>query len=572
MDISHEAALAALELPGGLPGKLSAGGSEPADPYGIGATESLQERRPRTLKHGDTFAMFDASGNIPAGRRIPEGVYHRDTRYLSQFEMRVGNAVPMLLSSTMRDDNATLTCDLTTPDMTSVDGGLIEHNLIHIRRTKFVYNGACFERIAIRNFGERPQRVSLDFRFAADFADLFEIRGRPRERRGELHPTCVGEDFVSLTYTGLDRRRRSTCLRFAPSPDLLEPDRAQYVVELPAGGRSVVHLEIGCDRAGECKPPLSRFYLCLREARRSLRVTSGRAAAIETDNDVFNESVRRSVADLYMLMTDTPHGLYPYAGIPWFSTAFGRDALITAMMMLWMDPAVARGVLGFLAANQAASTDPVADAEPGKILHETRSGEMAELGEVPFRRYYGSVDSTPLFVVLAGAYLDRTGDILVVRELWPNILAALDWIDTFGDRDGDGFVEYFRQTGQGLANQGWKDSYDAVFHADGGSAIGPIALCEVQAYVYAARIAAARIARALGHDVRADMLASQAERLRERIDASFWDDSIGTYALALDRDKRRCLVRTSNAGHMLLAGLPSEGKARAVASQLLGSA
>ena len=223
-----------------------------------------------------------------------------------------------------------------------------------------------------------------------------------------------------------------------------------------------------------------------------------RAASIASSNDVFNESARRAVTDLYMLMTELAEGPYPYAGIPWYSTVFGRDGLITAMMMLWVDPAVARGVLGHLAATQATEVDPASDAEPGKILHEARHGEMAILREVPFRRYYGSVDSTPLFVMLAGEYLDRTDDVETCRRLWPNIEAALGWIETYGDRDGDGLVEYGRRTVHGLANQGWKDSYDAIFHADGSLAKGPIALVEVQAYVFAAWRSAERILRGSG--------------------------------------------------------------------------
>jgi glycogen debranching enzyme len=541
------------------------------DPSTIGATESLQERRSRTLKHGDTFAMFDASGNIPAGPQIPEGVYHRDTRYLSRLDLLLGDQRPMLLSSTLRDDNATLTCDLTNPELVGADGTVISHNLIHVRRTKFVYGGACYERIAVRNFDGRAHTVTVELRFAADFADLFEVRGRRRPTRGIMHPPKITADEILLSYTGLDERRRNTLLRFYPQPTRLEADRAIFELPLHPGERCALHIEICCDRVQVDRPPLHRFFICLREARRELRASSGRAAAIETDNEVFNEAVRRSVSDLYMLMTDTPEGPYPYAGIPWFSTAFGRDALITALMMLWMDPAVARGVLRFLAANQATETDPVADAEPGKILHELRYGEMAELGEVPFRRYYGSVDSTPLFVMLAGAYFERTDDILTMRDLWPSILAALDWMDSSGDRDGDGFIEYFRKTNKGLANQGWKDSYDAVFHADGGTAVAPIALCEVQGYQYAARLAGVRIARALGHDARAEGLERQAGTLRDHIDAAFWSDAIGTYALALDRDKRPCLIRSSNAGHLLLAGVPSESRARQVAAQLLDS-
>ncbi len=273
-----------------------------------------------------------------------------------------------------------------------------------------------------------------------------------------------------------------------------------------------------------------------------------------------------------MLMTDTEQGAYPYAGIPWYSTAFGRDALITAQMMLWMDPAVARGVLGFLAANQATGIDPESDAEPGKILHEVRRGEMAELKEVPFRRYYGSVDATPLFVMLAGGYLRRTGDVATLRALWPHIEAALHWLDEYGDRDGDGFVEYFRMTDSGLANQGWKDSHDSVFHADGSMAQGPIALVEVQGYAWRARRDAAEIAARLGHEQRAADLRAQADRLREQIERAFWCEEIGTYALALDGAKRPCAVRSSNAGHLLLAGVASGERAARVADQLLGSA
>jgi glycogen debranching enzyme len=224
-------------------------------------------------------------------------------------------------------------------------------------------------------------------------------------------------------------------------------------------------------------------------------------------------------------------------------------------MMLWIDPAVARGVLGHLSATQATEIDASADAEPGKILHEERQGEMAELGEVPFRRYYGSVDSTPLFVMLAGEYLDRTDDLETCRRLWPSIEAALRWIETFGDRDGDGFVEYGRRTVQGLANQGWKDSYDSIFHRDGTLAEGPIALAEVQGYVFAAWRSAERIMHRLGRTDRAAEYSVKAEALRTRFDAHFFDRELGTYVLALDGDKKPCRVRASNAGHALFSGI-----------------
>jgi glycogen debranching enzyme len=271
-----------------------------------------------------------------------------------------------------------------------------------------------------------------------------------------------------------------------------------------------------------------------------------------------------------MLITETEDGSYPYAGVPWFSTPFGRDGLITALEMLWVDPCVAQGVLQFLARTQATDFDPHVDAEPGKILHEMRHGELARVGEVPFFRYYGSVDATPLFVLLAGRYYERTGDADTLRALWPNIEAALAWIDGPGDVDGDGFVEYRTQRQDGLVNQGWKDSADAVFHADGRLADGPIALVEVQAYVYAAKCTIARVARALGHHVQASRLVAEAQALKSRFEEQFWSDELGFYVIALDAQKSHCAVRSSNAGHVLLSGLAAEDRAQRVAGELLG--
>ena len=539
--------------------------------FAIAATASLQERRSRTLKYGDMFAVFDQNGDLALGAAGVEGLYASDTRYLSQFDLRLSGARPILLSSTTRDDNATLTCDLTNPDLYDEDGITLDHDLIHIRRTKFLYNSVCHERLAIRNFADTRQRHRLEIRFDADFADLFEVRGQRRVRRGRMERPTVGNDSVTLAYSGLDERRRVTRLRFDPVPTLLEPGRAVFDLDLPPGGRAVLYVEVRADAEPPAASASLAFFTDIRRARRELRRSASRAASIATSNEIFNEAARRSVSDLYMLLTETPEGPYPYAGIPWYSTAFGRDAIITALQTLWMDPEIARGVLSYLAANQATVSDPSADAEPGKILHEVRRGEMAELGEVPFRRYYGSVDATPLFVMLAGAYLDRTGDIATLRRLWPHVEAAIAWMQDYGDRDGDGFIEYYRMTEKGLANQGWKDSHDSIFHADGSSAEGPIALSEVQGYAYAALTAGCRIAAALGNPARAEALALAAERLRARIEEVFWSGDIGTYALALDGAKRPCRVRSSNAGHLLMAGVPSAERAGAVARQMMGS-
>lgn len=559
-----------FDLPGIAGGQAL---SQAQTQFFIPATASLHERRPRTLKHGDSFAVFDHSGDAIAGPGSPEGLYHRDTRHLSHLYLTVNGMRPILLSSALRDDNAMLTCDLANPDFVGEDGRVIvEHDLIHLRRTRFLWEGAIYERITIRNFDAESRQISVGLAFAADFADLFEIRGMTRLRRGTLRAPQVGAADLLLSYLGRDDRERETHLHFDPVPDELTDSHARFDVLISAGGRCTLFARIACGQARDDAPLPKQFLQSLREAMRGLQQARKRAATICSSNDLFNEVTRRSVADISMLSTQTDHGPYPSAGIPWFSTVFGRDALITALETLWLDPAISQGVLGYLAAHQATSFDPLADAEPGKILHEVRHGEMAELGEVPFRHYYGSIDSTPLFVMLAGAYLERTGDISFLRTILPHIEAALLWIETHGDRDGDGFVEYGRLTDQGLQNQGWKDSHDSIFHADGKIARGPIALAEVQAYVYGAWNAAAAIFAATDEAGRAADYRTRAADLRIRFDAAFFDPELGTYVLALDGDKSPCRVRSSNAGHVLYTGLARDDRAAAVVHTLMAPA
>ncbi|THD48205.1 MAG: amylo-alpha-1,6-glucosidase [Bradyrhizobium sp.] len=538
--------------------------------HAISVDDSFQERRLLTFKHGDTFAVFNHAGDALQHEGGAQGIFYRDTRHLSHFQLTVDGVRPMLLSATLRDDNATLTCDLTNPDLPIPDSNeTLEHDLIHIRRSRFLWNAACMERTVTRNFDRHSRRVKIEFAFAADFADVFEVRGAHRAHRGELDEPQVGNDYIKFSYLGLDQTRRETVVRFDPPPTRLSGARADFVFDLAPGASYSLFVEIAC-AAPWPHPSRRAYFVALRDRRRALRTASSRAAAISSSEESFNETVRRSVSDLNMLMTDTPEGPYPYAGVPWFSAAFGRDALITALQTLWLDPSIAGGVLGHLAATQATQFDPAADAEPGKILHEARYGEMAALGEVPFRRYYGAIDSTPLFIMLAGAFLDRTGDLATVLRLWPNIEAALDWMTRYGDRDGDGFIEYGRRAADGLINQGWKDSHDSIFHADGAAARGPIAVVEVQAYAYAAWRAAERIMHRAGETQRASGYGAQAEALRRRFDDAFFDEKLGSYVLALDGDKRPCRVRASNAGHALFAGIAYPERATTVARTLTG--
>jgi glycogen debranching enzyme len=348
-------------------------------------------------------------------------------------------------------------------------------------------------------------------------------------------------------------------------------DRARFHLDLAPHQTQVLALTIRCE--GPEGHGRTRTYDEASEAA----VESGSSrrrgwCSLFTANEQFNEWCNRSAADVQMMTSEMPTGSYVYAGVPWFSTPFGRDGIITALEGLWANPDLARGTLAYLAATQARVASAEQDAEPGKILHETRSGEMARLGEVPFAKYYGSVDSTPLFVILAGYYYARTGDRAFIASIWEHVDRALRWIDEYGDLDGDGFVEYARRSPTGLVHQGWKDSSDSVMHEDGTLADAPIALCEVQGYVFEARRQGARLATLLGLDDRARVLARQAKELRERFERAFWSDDLATYALALDGTKRSCQVRASNAGHCLFTGIAHPARARRVAETLMGEA
>ncbi|HYM80990.1 MAG TPA: amylo-alpha-1,6-glucosidase [Candidatus Limnocylindria bacterium] len=543
------------------------------DEFYILASSSRVDDRTRVLKHGDTFAVYDRFGDLAPVGLGELGIYHEGTRFLSRLGLTIANHRPLLLSSTVTEDNARMVVDLTNPDyrvgsMADVQA-VIARGTVHVARETLLWRGVGYERLTIINYGSGRVSIPIRLDVDADFADIFEVRGTRREATGARLPPVVEDGELLLGYLGRDERERRLRLRCTPRPTRVESDALHFEIDLAPKERAVYVLTFGFE-IGQARPHVQVYDDAVREAQRDREASGTFDCHARTSNEQFNEWLNRSLADLHMMTTDTPQGPYPYAGVPWFSAPFGRDGIITALQLLWVNPATARGVLAYLAANQARESNPDQDAEPGKILHEARDGEMAALHEIPFGRYYGSVDATPLFVLLAGAYEERTGDRELIDAIWPNIERALDWIEQRGDADGDGFVEYTRHSSQGLLHQGWKDSHDAIFHADGTAVEGSVALCEVQGYVYAAKRQAARLLRARGDERRADKLDHQARGLRRRFDEAFWCEELGTYALALDGAKRPCRVRTSNPGHCLFTGIASRRRARRVADTLLG--
>ena len=537
----------------------------------IRANASIADFGNRVLKHGETFAIFDRHGDIRPLGFENQGVFHQGTRFLSRWKLGINGTSPLLLSSNVKEDNDFLAVDLTNPALRLKDETSLPDGLIHLVRTVFLWEGEYFERIEVSSFTPQAVSLLLELDFGADFADLFELRGTTRKKRGNLLAPELAPTQVTLAYEGLDKVVRETIFHFSAPAQKISAERAVFQLDLEAKKPQCLETRVTC-LIGPKPDPEETFAGALDKVHAAFRDYRKDITLIESSNAQFNDWMHQSRADLHLLLTQTECGAYPYAGIPWFSTIFGRDGIITALETLWTDPAIARGVLCYLAARQAKETIPESDAEPGKILHEERKGEMPALKEVPFGSYYGSIDSTPLWLILAGHYFERTGDKELIAALWPNILNALAWIDRQGDCDGDGFVEYRQRAAGGLNNQGWKDSQDAVFHADGKLAAAPIALCEVQGYVYEAKIKIARLAEVLGHSEQAAELWRAAASLKTRFHEAFWCEEIQTYALALDGNKQPCRVRSSNAGQCLFTSIAQQEAAGRIKAGLLGDA
>jgi glycogen debranching enzyme len=464
-------------------------------------------------------------------------------------------------------DNTLFTAHLTNRPLPALGERAIPQGVIHIERSRYLWESRLYERIRVTNFSGQEAPLPLRLCFDADFVDIFEVQGHVRKRRGEYLPPELGDGSVRLAYRGLDGLERSTLISFSLAPDQLTASEARFSLALPRNALAEMFLEIGATRAPH--PSRERFDASLRALSASMQERLRQGASLATSGRLFDEWIDKSRSDLALLTTALPSGPYPYAGIPWFATQFGRDGIITALQTLWLDPALAAGVLRFLAATQAHEQSAFRDSEPGKIMHETRRGEMARLDEVPFGRYYGGVDTTPLFVMLAGTYEERTGDRELVDGIWQSLLDATAWIERRLDTSASGFLDYARGADSGLVNQGWKDSHDSIFHADGRIPRGPVAVVEVQGYAYAALLAMAQLAAARDDHARSAAWGTRAEALRRAIEECFWVQEMEFYALAIDGDGRTCDVFASNAGHLLFCGVPSAERAAAVTEVLL---
>ena len=525
------------------------------------------------LKENRVFAVSNSSGDMPFGNDYGFGVYHLDTRFLSGFQLTVCGCSPILLSNSV-DRAYVATFQLVNPALPLPDGGVIPKQTISLRRTRFVHDG-LHERIGVQNCNRGQVKVTLELAFEADFKDIFAVRGyHAREGLGEIEPTETGELGLRFGYAGSDGVHRSTEVLFHSrhtQPEL-EAGRAVFPLLLAPQETFVLEVDV-LPLLDDQEPPLNfEFDAALAKLEKSYRDWNQSCTQIHTDNEALDAGLLwRSREDIRILCDDFSSGPFPTAGIPWYAVPFGRDGLITSIQTLGLNPDLARGTLRYLARFQGKAVEPAREEEPGKIFHEIRFGELANLNLIPHTPYYGSVDATPLFLCLLVELVDWTGDVDLLTELTPNLIDALRWCDRYGDLDGDGFIEYQQHGELGVRNQGWKDSTDSLTATDGQVAPLPAALVEVQGYLYRAKAGLARIFRARGQKDAADRLEAEAKHLRRRFNSAFWMPAQRFYAQGLDGEKRQVAAISSNPGHALWSGIIAKGHAGAVVRRLVSS-
>jgi glycogen debranching enzyme len=520
------------------------------------------------LKDNDVFVVSDLSGDITQSIEAGLGLYRSDTRFLSTFELRLNGKRPILLNSSV-DRAYVATFQLVNPLLGDPKRDFIPQQSLSVRRTRFVHQG-MHERIGIRNCNRHPVEFELELRFDADFLDIFEVRGyRKLPLLGSHEPMVERPDGISFGYRGLDRVRRRTDVIFAPVP-AFAPQTAKLPLRLAPQETFVLVIRVLPAIDDDVPSGNFEFDQALRHLEETYERWNAACTRYRTDNERLDAGIGwRNLEDLRVLCDSRPSGLFPTAGVPWYAAPFGRDAIITSLQTLALNPELARGSLRFLASHQGSKIDPWREEEPGKILHEMRFGELANLNQIPHTPYYGTVDATPLFLVLLVELMDWTGDVALLEELWPNAMAALEWISRYGDLDEDGLVEYTQNSHFGVRNQGWKDSEDSLVESQGDLAPLPAALVEVQGYVYHAKSGLARILRRLGQRDQAERLDMEARALRRRFNQVYWMPRQRYYAQALDRDKRQVSSITSNPGHCLWSGVVDRRRAAHVVARLM---
>jgi glycogen debranching enzyme len=548
---------------------------EPISPPHVEPRLAFQVYEPRkvnnlTLIDGKTFSSTTVSGDITPPGASDVGFFHDDTRFLSHLELKLGGHRAVVLSSSTERTFAS-TIELTTGALAQINSFDMPENTLHIRRRQVLSSDVLFDTLVFSNFNQAEIELLLEITYDADFVDVFQVRGCGRPKSGQYYRPVVQADSLAFFYRGLDNIRRETVVRFQTPPETIENKTAIWRLKLPPGAAVVeLLITVSCHVEGERGwHPDRNFQQSLRNRRDHFLDWEGQSTKFRSSNEVFDEALRTSTGDFHALQIPDGHEHIIAAGIPWFATVFGRDSIISAFQSLLLNPQLAKDSLRVLARYQGKAVNDWRDEEPGKILHEYRTGEMTRSGEMPFSPYYGSIDATPLFLVLLSETFNWTADDTLVRELLPAALRALDWIENYGDLDGDGFVEYKRRSSRGLTNQGWKDSWDANMHRDGSVADPPIALVEVQGYVYEAQYRMSQLLRQFGQSSRADQLKRRASELAKKIEKTFWMQGEDFYAMALDQDKRQLQVISSNAGHLLFTRTVSKERARVLVNRIM---
>ncbi len=526
------------------------------------------------LKHDRLFLIATAAGEIEPPGRCRLGLFHDDTRVLSHYALQMLGGPPSLLSSQVIRPYAAQ-IDLAISDHAFGGSTWDPKHAIHIRR-ELVLGNTLLERLRLTNYLTSAVDYWLELRMACDFADIFEIRGWKRARRGQFYAPHTRDRCMLFTYRGTDHRLIQSGIAFHDAPEEQDGRRARWLRRLEPSETVELLWETFVDTApegGESKPHIFRSA-AIDERRHTLLGMYDRwntqCTRWHSDVEVFDATLGRAIDDLRALYVEADGEQVISAGIPWYSTVFGRDAIITSLQTLSVNPRIARDTLRYLARRQGAAEEPQTEEQPGRIMHELRRGEMARSGEIPHVPYYGTIDATPLWLILLHETWRWTGDDAIVHELLPNVSRALDWIDHYGDADGDGLVEYVTTSKRGLVNQGWKDSGDGVPFPDGALPVPPIALVEVQGYVYDAKLRTAALLERFGDESAAARLRREAEVLRGRVLDQFWMEESGTFALALDGEKKPVPTVTTNAGHLLWSRLPDAHRAARMTDVLLG--